>query len=309
MSSPIPTPVGVLRIGLAGSGPKGAYEDVNAPRDPVISRRLPRRLATRSRRGFVGASVLLAVPLGTVLLSSALGLVAMAILRSYLAHLDGQAVARLRPLPGSLRDQWQPFYPGVDLARVRYAEGIDTVHGKGITVGLRIYFPCKLDLDAPADRHWMAHELQHCSQYGASGRVGAFLRTYFAQVARQVIASRSFDVHDHLGLEIEAETQAVRVAPVLPPMAARLNMTGLGRPGPVETLLVPAKPGIAPRGPMSDNCRPVVIGCRGPEVQFCAGDSTDKRAGLTGCCGSSWRVPGRQVDGSDDDGRATAMAR
>src|SRR5437660_306819 len=109
--------------------------------DLPIRMRPPRRPSVDPRRRFVRALVFLTGPPGVLLLSSALGPVILALAWPYLAYLDGQAVARFRPLPRSLRDAWQPLYPGVNLAQVRYAEEIDTVHGKGITVGRRIYFP------------------------------------------------------------------------------------------------------------------------------------------------------------------------
>jgi hypothetical protein len=205
-------------LGAAGSGLEYTFKDiekrVGSLPYPVINTRLLNRLSIDFQREFFNVLVFLSGPWGATILSAFLGPVFMAIILSYFAYLDAQAVARLRPLPRKLRDEWQPLYPSVDLALVRYAEEIDTVHGLGITVGLRIYFPRKLDLDTKPDLHFLAHELQHCVQYVAVGGVGPFLGIYFVEVAQQVIVNRSFNVHNLVGLEVEAEKKAVSVEPV-----------------------------------------------------------------------------------------------
>lgn len=128
----------------------------------------------------------------------------------YLKFLDAQA--KYQPLPAYLRTILAPHY-GVDLARVRFATDVNTVHGQAITVGYDIYFPRSIDLDTPSygHLHWMLHELEHVVQYERHGGVTPFLLKYAAQGLLQVLGTGSFDVHDNIELEKQAEDKADRI--------------------------------------------------------------------------------------------------
>jgi Domain of unknown function (DUF4157) len=129
----------------------------------------------------------------------------------YLADLERQAQGRKRPLPDGFRSIVAQHYPKINLERVRYAENINTWHGQGMTVGYTIYFTSAIDLNNRDDVHWMLHELEHVTQYERVGGVSAFLLKYFFHGAIRAINNGSFNVHDDLGLERDADNKADRI--------------------------------------------------------------------------------------------------
>jgi len=105
----------------------------------------------------------------------------------------------------------QPFY-SIDLNSIEFAYGINTVHGAHITFGNRIFFTQTLDMNAPADLHLMYHELEHSVQYQNRGGESAFIAEYVLKAAGQIVATRSFNVHDFIDLEGAAESKANQVS-------------------------------------------------------------------------------------------------
>jgi hypothetical protein len=157
-------------------------------------------------------------PLPPALAGLLLNPAAVGIVVSFFAFLERQARDKLKPIPEPLRDRLKPFY-AVDLDTVRYAEGIDTLQeGNAVTVDRHIFFPEPIDLTKRGDAHWLFHELQHCVQYAALGGKVPFLRKYLGQVVDGVVKSRTFNVHDLLELEREADATADRVDAQLGPL-------------------------------------------------------------------------------------------
>jgi hypothetical protein len=83
------------------------------------------------------------------------GALAIPIVELYISYVEGQARGKYKPLPQWLKlvlqekasqDQNDPYE--IDLNRVGYAEGIDTVQtGNAMTIGYNIHFPRALNLD------------------------------------------------------------------------------------------------------------------------------------------------------------------
>ncbi|MEY9199927.1 MULTISPECIES: eCIS core domain-containing protein [Sinorhizobium] len=125
--------------------------------------------------------------------------------RSSLAH---QATGRWQSLPSEFSDQIRGKFPSIDLDHVRYATNIFTVHGQAITIGYQIYFPHEIDLREPDGKRLMYHELQHVVQYEDRGGVEPFLVEYIAKAIGKIVQKRSFNVHDDIDLEAEANKKA-----------------------------------------------------------------------------------------------------
>lgn len=132
------------------------------------------------------------------------------VLNRYKAHLFDQARSRWQRLPESFVQAAQRFY-AVDLRRVRFATGIDTVHGQAITWGNEIFFPQhRLDLSGSrSDVELMLHELEHVVQYNRRG-VDRFLSEYALKAVGKLIQRGSFNVHDHIDIERAADRKASR---------------------------------------------------------------------------------------------------
>ncbi|KAL2840934.1 hypothetical protein BJX68DRAFT_271401 [Aspergillus pseudodeflectus] len=114
------------------------------------------------------------------------------IARLYIEYVESQARGKYRPTPRWLKLILQETASyDIDLSRVSYVEGIDTVQaGNAITFGYYVYFPRKLNLDRTnpdrSDVHWMLHELEHVVQYKATGGVNAFVIKYVAQAGTSI---------------------------------------------------------------------------------------------------------------------------
>ena len=128
----------------------------------------------------------------------------------YIAYLERQAQGREKALPSDFLAIVGPHYVKAPLSLVRYAEGINTIHGQAITVGNRIYFPSAINLSEPHDLQWMLHELEHVSQYNVHDGVTPFLIKYLVQGGIQM-RKNGFNVHDSISLEADAENKAVRI--------------------------------------------------------------------------------------------------
>ncbi|WP_410010366.1 DUF4157 domain-containing protein [Phyllobacterium sp. A18/5-2] len=118
---------------------------------------------------------------------------------------------RFQGLPRDFIAVSQQYYQ-VDLKKVGYATGIDTVHGDAITWNNRIFFPeASLNFAKFADVHLMLHELEHVVQYRRKGEK-QFLTEYISAVPAEIIACQCFNVHDLMSIEQAAESKADQIA-------------------------------------------------------------------------------------------------
>lgn len=147
------------------------------------------------------------------------------IVEAYKQHLISQVRQWYRLDPRTIA-KIQPFY-SVDLNSIEFAYGINTVHGAHITFGNRIFFTQTLNMLAPADLHLMYHELEHSVQYQNRGGESAFIGEYILKAAGQILATRSFNVHDFIDLESAAESKANQVSAAVDGSAAQ-GPTGHG---------------------------------------------------------------------------------
>lgn len=121
----------------------------------------------------------------------------------YLGALRNQAASKWQRLSPEFVVRAQPYYTA-DLSRVRFATGINTVHGQAITIGYEVFFPGQLNLARDKDIVLMLHELEHVVQYANRGGVEPFLAEYLLKSVGQVVSRRSFDVHDFVDIEAAA---------------------------------------------------------------------------------------------------------
>ena len=152
-----------------------------------------------------------------------LGYGVLPIVALYWASLRIQAEGKLKSLSPALADQLRRFY-NVDLNAVHYAEGINTLLGEmAITIGNEIYFPRSVNIDTPSspDAWWVSHELTHCEQYVRCGGVPSFFGKYIPQVVGEILAHRTFNVHDIIPLEAEANARANTVQKTLASLSTR----------------------------------------------------------------------------------------
>lgn len=94
------------------------------------------------------------------------------------------------PLPLEVQQLLAPFFPGLDLSRVRIHEGIPryvsiaaAAEAIGYTDGWHIYFaPECYRIDSPESLALIAHEIAHCRQYHELGKWrfrAKYLAAYF----------------------------------------------------------------------------------------------------------------------------------
>jgi Domain of unknown function (DUF4157) len=134
----------------------------------------------------------------------------LATVPAYLESLYQQGNGRWRNLPDDFKACYRSHY-GISLDEVKYATNINTGHGQGITVGKDIYSPTDINLSNRNDRHWMLHELEHVRQYQVVGGVSAFMVKYGVQGSMQIARNGSFNIHDNIELEKEADAKADRI--------------------------------------------------------------------------------------------------
>jgi hypothetical protein len=108
--------------------------------------------------------------------SAAIAPVTVAAVASYIASLEAQANGRYKSIPEPLRASLRPHY-SVNLDHVRYAEGINTLHGGQITFGNHISSP-RRSFSRRNNVNLLAHELTHVDQYRAAGGSPSFLLRY-----------------------------------------------------------------------------------------------------------------------------------
>ncbi|KAL3441716.1 hypothetical protein BJX65DRAFT_243945 [Aspergillus insuetus] len=134
----------------------------------------------------------------------------------YIQYVKRQARGKYGPLPWWLKLVLKETASyNIDLSRVNYAEGIDTLQsGNAITFGYSIHFPRKLNLDRMGpdrnDVHWMLHELEHVVQYKTTGVVNAFVIKYVAQAVTSIGSWKVHinNIHDNMAIERDAESKA-----------------------------------------------------------------------------------------------------
>jgi hypothetical protein len=133
------------------------------------------------------------------------------IIARYKRHLFGQGEGRWQALPCALIAVAQPHYPQIDLARVRFAHNVRTVHGRAITWHYHMFFPWNVDLTQKGDVFVMLHELEHVVQYEVRGGEEAFLREYIQKALDLARAAGNWRVHGDIDLERAAQAKARRV--------------------------------------------------------------------------------------------------
>lgn len=130
----------------------------------------------------------------------------------YINRMETQANGRWRRLDEYLIESIQPFYQNIDLHNVVFATNINTEHGQNMTVGYHIFFTQEIDFNNVSARHLVFHELRHVVQYAQVGGVDPFMRAYLTQGAGAILQYRTFDVHNLLPLEQDAESYAIEVS-------------------------------------------------------------------------------------------------
>jgi hypothetical protein len=123
------------------------------------------------------------------------------IVDQYIQFLENQGNGRWQSIPAEIADSVRSFYPDENINAVRFATGINTVHGQAITIGNDIFFPRALNLSYKDDLQTLFHELEHVGQYARRGGVRPFLGEYIAKIPAKVIQQRSFQIHDDLDIE------------------------------------------------------------------------------------------------------------
>lgn len=73
-------------------------------------------------------------------------------------------------LPPSLIDDVQRFYRGVNLERVRFAENVETINARAVTMGNLIYLRDRIDFGNDDDLWLILHELEHTVHYRGETR-------------------------------------------------------------------------------------------------------------------------------------------
>ncbi|KAF2458149.1 hypothetical protein BDY21DRAFT_371043 [Lineolata rhizophorae] len=154
----------------------------------------------------------------------------------YIAYITDQAVGKYNLLPVWLVDalRAQKAFPTLDLGKVRYAEGIETMQGdRPITLEYNIFFPDTLNIaDQNADRAdvlAVLHELEHVAQTKRHDGVRPYCNKFIIQSAGAVSQSlqrrswRAFvkNLHEYDGIEKDAVDKAKRLIDVVMEAAIR----------------------------------------------------------------------------------------
>lgn len=145
----------------------------------------------------------------TAVVGGAVGIVSIPFIYAYRGMMQAEAMAcgKWRTLPPELQQLLQKHY-NVDLSSVRYAVSIDTKHGQAITLENEIFFPRDINLKDTGDLKWMLHELEHVRQYKVHGGLEPFIIKYFVNAGLEIGRHGSFNIHDNINLEREADDKA-----------------------------------------------------------------------------------------------------
>lgn len=127
--------------------------------------------------------------------------------RSYAAFLANQE-GKPNVLPAILVEKIRGDYQ-IDFEQVRYFTNIDTVSGKVVTIGNKIYFPNRFLPSQAEHIRRMLHELRHVEQYRRDGQL-FFQRYSVAAINSSLIAfgdgltKGTFDSHADFEYEADA---------------------------------------------------------------------------------------------------------
>ncbi len=113
-------------------------------------------------------------------------------------------------------DTYQNHYQ-VDLSAMRYAENINTQQeNTAITFPGEVFFPRTIDPENNAqDLHWLLHEMAHLDQYKRLGGLNQYLDQYSSDIVVKIVTNRTFNVHDLLEYEKEADCKADQLCHLL----------------------------------------------------------------------------------------------
>ena len=126
----------------------------------------------------------------------------------YKQGLLNQAQGRWQALPEDFISEFGGDYPEIDLHQIRFATGINTVHGQAITFSNLIFIPWNISLDTRSGRQLLLHELEHSVQYRLKGGEAPFLSEYIMHAAGQIVGCGCVNVHDSIGIERSAISKA-----------------------------------------------------------------------------------------------------
>lgn len=134
------------------------------------------------------------------------------IVDGYIGFLNNQAGNNVQSFAQPFIDSIQRYY-SIDIRGVRYATGINTLHGMNITIGNVIYFVGEIDLNNPDDARLVYHELEHVVQYASRGGVEPFLVEYLLKAGGSILqGGNSINIHNNIDLERAAIAKANQVA-------------------------------------------------------------------------------------------------
>ena len=119
---------------------------------------------------------------------------------------------RGEPLPLEVQQLLAPFFPDLDLCRVRIFEGIPryvsisaAADPIGYTDGWKIYFaPGYYRLDSAEGLALVAHEIVHCRQYHQLGKWGFRTRYLSAYLQNRRAGMADKIAYEQIPFEIEA---------------------------------------------------------------------------------------------------------
>jgi len=176
------------------------------------------------------------------------------IVDGYIGYLNSQVGNNVSSFDADFIAAIQRYY-SIDIRNVRYATGINTLHGMNITIGNMIYFVDDMDFSDPDDAQTAYHELEHVVQYANRGGVEPFLAEYILKAGGSILqGGNSINIHNNIDLEQAAIRKASLVS------AAVAANGGAQVAQPVEG--PPLPPPVSP-GPMSvgNICRTPITAC------------------------------------------------
>jgi hypothetical protein len=177
------------------------------------------------------------------------------IVDGYIGFLNSQVGNNLFALDPTFISAIQPYY-SVDLRGVRYATGINTLHGMDITIGNTIYFSGNVvvDLNYPVDAKLAYHELEHVVQYANRGGVEPFMAEYILKAGGSILqGGNSISMHDNIDLEQAAIAKANQVENAVAANGGKPNTQPSGAP--------PVLPAQVTAPPAGNICRIPTGGC------------------------------------------------
>ena len=134
------------------------------------------------------------------------------IVDGYIGYLNSQVGNNVHAFESWFINSIQRYY-SVDIRSVRYATGINTLHGMNITIGSMIYFVGDIDLSDPNDAMLAYHELEHVVQYASRGGVEPFLAEYILKAGGSILqGGNSINMHNNIDLERAAISKANQVS-------------------------------------------------------------------------------------------------